>query len=127
MNHLSVKIVPSVCSKTVANNQHGIKCDLCSKWVHLKCNKLDKKEYVSYQTQEMDFFCFKCIADTLPFLNLDNNQFELTAKGIMVPEEINMNEMFLSVSQLNIIKKINEAVGSGFDLGNDTEIENEAN
>ena len=70
----------------------------------------------------MDFFCTKCIADTLPFLNLDNNQFELTAK---VPEEINMNEMFLSGSQLNTIKKINEAVGSGFDVGNDTEIENE--
>ena len=106
--------------------KHGIKCDLCSKWVHLKCNKLDKKNYVSYQTQEMDFFCIKCIADTLPLLNLDNNQFELTAKGIKVPEEIDMNEMFLSVSQLNIIKKINEAVGSGFDVGNDTEIENEA-
>ena len=68
-----------ICSKTVDNNQHGIKCDLCSKWVHLKCNKLDKKDYVSYQTQEMDF-CIKCIADTF------------------------------SGSQLNIIKKINEAV-----------------
>ena len=73
----------------------------------------------------MDFFCINCTADTLPFLKLDNNQFELTAKGINVPEEMNMNEMFLSKSQLYIIKKINEAVGSGFDVDNDKDSENE--
>ena len=82
----------NICSGTVAINHHGIKCVICSKLVHLKCNKLDKKDYVSYQTQEIDFFCINCTADTLPFLKLDNNQFELTAKGINVLEEMNMNE-----------------------------------
>ena len=74
----------------------------------------------------MDFYCIKCIADTLPFLNLDNNKFELTAKGIDAPEELDMNEMFLNWYQLNIINKKNDAAGSGFDLGNGTtESENE--
>ena len=49
-----------------------------------------------------------------------------TAKVIDVPEELDINEMFLSGPQLNIIKKINDAVGSGFDPGRDmTESEDE--
>ena len=47
----------------------------------------------------MDFYCITCIADTLPFLNLDNNKFELTAHGIDVSEE-----MFLSGAQFNSIQ-----------------------
>ena len=35
------------------------------------------------------------LAGTLPFLNLDNNKFEIAAKDIDVPEEFDMNEMWV--------------------------------
>ena len=33
----------NICNKTVVVDHHGIVCNLCNRWVHTKCNKLDKK------------------------------------------------------------------------------------
>ena len=33
-----------ICSKSVANNHNALCCDNCDKWVHIKCNFLDKKK-----------------------------------------------------------------------------------
>ena len=38
-----------VCNKSVASNHRAIECDLCKKWIHLKCNKLADKDYKFYQ------------------------------------------------------------------------------
>ena len=68
------------------------------------------------------------MSDTLPFLNLNNNQFDLTSKAIDFPDEVNIDDIFLNTTQLDMIKKINVAIRNGFDLnddetGNDTENE----
>ena len=110
----------NICNKTVATNHYAIECNLCLKWVHIKCNKLDKKDYTSYQNNEEDqFYCIKCLSQTLPLLELDNKQFDLTAKGIHFPD-VNMDEIHLSVTQLDMIKKINMAINDGLDIDNDT-------
>ena len=89
-------------------------------WVHIKCNKLDKKDYTAYQMDEnMTFCCIKCLAETLPLQDLDNNQFDLTSKGIDIPEEINVDDIFLSTTQKYMINKINAAIGRDFDLTDD--------
>ena len=31
-----------VCIRTVAANHHAIECNICLRWVHIKCNKLRK-------------------------------------------------------------------------------------
>ena len=38
-----------ICSKTVANNHNVLRCDSCDKWVHIKCNFLNKKTYQKLQ------------------------------------------------------------------------------
>ena len=53
-----------------------------------------------------------------PFLDLNNKQFDLTAQGIDIPEEVNIDEIFLNETQLNMIRKINKAI-DGFDLSDD--------
>ena len=73
----------------------------------------------------MKFYCIKCLRESLPTLNLDDNQLNLTMNGVDYPEEVNVNEIFLSESQIGILNKINEAIKS-FDYSNDeTENENE--
>ena len=67
----------------------------------------------------MYFYCIKCLADTLPLLNLNNKQFNLTAQGIDFSEEVNVDEIFLNTTQLNMTKKINKAIDNGFDLNED--------
>ena len=109
-----------VCNKIVATNHHAIECNLCLKWVHIKCNKLDKKDYETFKANEnKHFFCINCLADSLPLLNLDSQQFDLTSQGIDFPEDIDINEIFLSPNQLQMIKKINEAVDNSLDLNSD--------
>ena len=115
-----------VCSKAVAANHHAIECNICLKGVHIKCIKPDKKDYNTFQTNEhMHFYCIKCLAEPLPFLDLNNKQFDLTAKGIDIPEEVNIDEIFLNETPLNMIRKINKAIDR-FDLSDDkTDIEEE--
>ena len=46
-------------------------------------------------------------------MTLDNNQFELTSQGIDIPDDI--KEIILTPTQINMVKKINEAIDKGFD------------
>ena len=88
--------------------------------------KVDKKYYNTFQTNEhTHFYCIKCLAESLPFLDLNNKQVDLTAQGIDIPDEVNIDEIFLNETQLNMIRKINKAI-DGFDLSDDrTDIEEE--
>ena len=102
-----------ICNKTVAKNHHAIECNICSKWIHKKCNKLGTKDYNNFQNNEdSNFYCIKCLRETLPTLSLDNNEFDLLMKGIDVPGELDVNEIFLSNSQIEMINKINKAISN---------------
>ena len=64
-------------------------------------------------------YCNKCLTELLPLLNLNNNhQFALTLKGIDFPEDLGIDD-FLSSTQLNTTKKINNVINKGFDINND--------
>ena len=65
------------------------------------------------------FHCINCLADTLPLLSLNNKQFDLTSKGIDYPEDIDIEDIFLSHTQLDMVNKINAAIADGFDIDND--------
>ena len=103
----------AVCEKTKPINQHPLECVLCYKRVHTKCNKFDKKDYDYFQKDETpDFYCIKCL-QALPLQNLDNNHFDLAIKAIDCPDEFNANDIQLSQSQKEMIKKINQAISTG--------------
>ena len=71
----------SVCKKPVKECQNAVLCDICSNWVHTRCNKLDKKGH-DYHIKHPDasFSCINCLAKHIPFSTLDNNQFNLYVK-----------------------------------------------
>ena len=62
-----------VCSKTVANNHNALCCDSCDKWVHIKCNFLNKMTYKKLQEGNSPWFCVNCTIDQLPFQYQTNN------------------------------------------------------
>ena len=41
-----------VCDRAVAKNHMGIQCEICKKWIHIKCNLLNKREYAFYQNPD---------------------------------------------------------------------------
>ena len=105
----------TICNKYVAKNHQGIVCHCCKKWIHAKCNKLNDKDYRAYQTdKKLNFQCMKCLSDTLPGMGLNNKEFILMMNGVDIPEEIDVNEIFLSERQIEIISKINKAIDNGF-------------
>ena len=105
----------NVCHKVVAKNHKAIECNICLKWVHIGCNKLNQKDYHTYQRDEdRPFYCIKCLSDSLPLQTLNNNQFDLTSKGIDYPEELNVEDIHLSFTQLDLVRKINNSISKGF-------------
>ena len=108
----------------VAKNHHAIECNICCRWIHLKCNKLSEKEYNFFQENiNMPFFCIKCMADSIPFLTLDDKQFEFTAKGIDYTEEIDLSSIFISQPQLEMLDRFNAAINNiTFDLNEENNI-----
>ena len=70
--------------KPVANNHNALCCDSCDKWIHIKCNFLNKYTYKKLQKDKSPWFCINCIKDQLPFQSQANNdpnqQFSISNK-----------------------------------------------
>ena len=110
----------NLCQKLVAGNHRGNLCDLCNKWVHAKCNKLEQRDFQKFQEDDsLHFFCSLCLRDTLPTLDLNDNEFHLTMKGVNYSENIDINNITLTEKQLELTKKINEAVSRGLAYDNE--------
>ncbi|XP_057305356.1 uncharacterized protein LOC130642284 [Hydractinia symbiolongicarpus] len=84
----------NICKKNVNNNHRAIQCDICNHWIHIKCNNLDNTSYNLLKQSTTPWFCIDCTAKTLPFQNLNNDQFFLNSK--------NINFKCNTSSQLNI-------------------------
>ena len=49
------------CRKSVRNNQKGLQCELCDKWVHLKCTDLTVSQFELLEINvEKPFYCKTC-------------------------------------------------------------------
>ena len=79
-------------------------------YVHIKCNKFAVKQYERYLEDENPTFCLNCNRENLPFLDLNNKQYDLTMDGINYPEETDLDRLFLNESQMRIINKINNLI-----------------
>ncbi|XP_065654555.1 uncharacterized protein LOC136081185 [Hydra vulgaris] len=76
-----VKSPCGVCYKTVTCNQKAIQCDSCNKWIHIRCNNVDKKFYNSLMTETGYWYCFNCLNNTLPYSSLTDKDFKVTING----------------------------------------------
>ena len=70
----------SVCCKTVSGN-NTLSCNTCKHWIHKKCigkfkNRTEYQNFLHYySTKPWD--CPICTSEMLPFILLDNNEFNL--------------------------------------------------
>ena len=59
--YLMVKFSCSVCGKPVAINYDTVCCDVCNRWVHIRCNSICKKTYRGLKKDPTPWFCKSCI------------------------------------------------------------------
>ena len=100
-----------ICEKTTASNHRKLNCSICSRYIHLKCNKFDKNDHDYYKkNNKLIFFCINCLGENLPLQNLKDNELMLTLAGINFNEEINVDALHLQSSQQTIVNKLNKVV-----------------
>ena len=101
----------NICNKIVGINHNAIECEICNRWVHIKCNKFDKKEYELYKNDPARrFYCINCLYDALPLNNANDNEFKLTLQGIKCPDVIEIDNLFLSTYEMEKTLELNEAI-----------------
>ena len=54
------------CDQKIPKNQPKLKCSLCSKVKHLKCEKLTKADAKYLNHLNLDWSCYECISEILP-------------------------------------------------------------
>ena len=59
----------SFCKKEVKCDHKAISCDLCSKWIHIKCNGHNDLDYEYLKLNENVWYCKICATEILPFCN----------------------------------------------------------
>ena len=105
-----------ICENTIASNHKKLSCTICLRYIHMKCNKFETKDYDYYQKNNLELFCTKCLSENLPLLSLKDKEFLLTIDGININEEIDVDVLQLKNSQQTIANKLNKVIN---DYSND--------
>lgn len=111
----------TTCNKNVNNNHRAIQCDICDKWIHLKCNFLNSKDYEDLKNSEEPFFCIQCIELNIPFSKLSNKEFVISViNGVDGFQENETNIDFLLPSQMATVLELNSFINEKYNsLSND--------
>ena len=96
----------SICSKDVKNVQ-SINCSLCHHWVHAKCiHKFSARSFREFNRtyKNQDWFCPPCLAEALPFIELNNEDFYVTCLEISRNTDLSSSELKTICKQLQNMK-----------------------
>ena len=95
-------------------------CDLCDKWVHIKCNYVSKDLYNSYINENENplihdndtskWICINCMNSNLPFSTINDKSFHLTSKGIHNDCDLDKFNISLNTSDKQITDQISKMI-----------------
>ena len=104
------------CNRNVNWNHKAVQCDVCNRWVHIKCNFLNNNDYIQLQNTDSPFYCIKCNEENIPFSKLSNKELCIS----VIDGIDNFNEMldidFLLPSQNKQISELNEFMQQKFHM-----------
>ena len=112
----------SVCLKCVKTNDRAIYCDICKKWVHIKCNQITPAKYKEMQneTDSDTFICITCIRSELPFGFESNECLKLTIeKGLSIESNLENIDFNISRNERKTINQISQLVIENTDPENE--------
>ena len=124
-----IKYPCGICEKAVAKNHNALMCDICDRWVHIKCNNVPKDLYNSYiienenpflnENDKSKWICINCINSNLPFGNISDKSFYLNSKGIETDCDLDKFNFSLSPSDKQITSQISKMIVENTDPDND--------
>ena len=64
------------CLQNCPKNGESIFCNICTKWLHVRCSGLTYKRFKILSREiELDWFCQNCIKNTFPFGHMGEKTF----------------------------------------------------
>ena len=66
------------CEKACKSNQNCILCDICNKWLQLRCTNISLNDFLSLGASNIQYFCPYCIDNIFSFQTLSNNDLQQT-------------------------------------------------
>ena len=84
------------CEKIIKTCDKAICCDLCSKWIHIKCYNLNDLDYEYLKSNDETWYCKTCIHEILPFCNKKIN-----------PNKINLGNVGIDPNLKNLLCQLN--------------------
>ena len=72
------------CEKIIKTGDKAICCDLCIKWIHIRCNNRNDLDYEYLKNNDETWYCKTCIQEILLFCNkkINPNIINLGTAGI---------------------------------------------
>ena len=117
-----------ICKNPVAKSHNALMCNVCNKWVHIRCNHVPKDLYNHYidknsnplieEKDKSKWICINCFKDNLPFGQLDENSFYLNTKGIQNSCELDNLKFSLDQSDKEITDLISKMIIENTDPDN---------
>ena len=96
------------CQKNVSTNHNAIQCDLCNYWTHIKCDRIDNKDYENLKKSNDTYFCKICKEETIPFQKLSNQQFFTSVtKDIKDINENSSLKIFPTSNEKSLFNELN--------------------
>ena len=90
-----VKFPCSVCEKPVAINHEDVCCDVCNRWVHIRCSNICKKTYSDLKKDPAPWFCKSCMQKEIPFSNMNDAEYTHLTNDLKVkPKKITRETIF---------------------------------
>ena len=64
-----------VCSLEVEDDDKSVQCDLCDRWIHIKCAEINHQKYEKLKKDPLAWYCADCTTE-FPFSTLSNKDFK---------------------------------------------------
>ena len=115
-----IKFPCGVCEKAVAKSHKALRCDICNKLIHIKCNNVSNDLYNSLILEQENPFvtdsdrtkwmCINCINSNLPFSYINDASFYLNSKGIHSVGDFDNFNFSLNPSDKQISNQISKMI-----------------
>ena len=76
-----------VCSLEVEDDDKSVQCDLCDRWIHIKCAEINHQKYEKLKKDPIAWYCVDCTTE-LPFSTFSNKDFKDFLYSKTTPEAL---------------------------------------
>ena len=101
------------CKKHMPEHLRIINCDSCKTFYHVKCCRINHKQYNDIKNRNELWHCVKCVQSALPFSKLDKNDECFEMNSIFVPSSD--SEECLGMPSFTIQSLLDKMPGQNFE------------